>query len=221
MDWLFSYDGNGYRDNRDYSFLAADRPSFQCIGKPREIHGPNGELVIKWPCGRILPDFCFTPRWRMYTSSKYRPVMLRCIACEQEIREARKRLWEHETKARTALSHHMQRERDQGLHDIRSLADYEAITGVTVAVLADEFRRAEQQDLPCPHCEVPWSKMLGGWRMQMSLDRTDPTRMLALDNFTLKCRSGNSQRKNANPRIAAIRDAYWRLIRRERRGDGA
>ena len=217
QDTLFAYDGRAYTDVHDYAFLAADRPAFQCVGKVRIITGPQGEIVEKWPCGRIIPDYCFSP-CATYALHRSRPVRPRCVACEQEIREARKRLWEMETRARTALGHHMQRERAQGLHEIRKLVDYQVVTGVTIKFLADHMRDAALNDRPCPHCEVRWSEMVGGWRMHISLDRTDPKRMLALDNFTLKCRTGNSQRKAPDPRAAAVRDAYWRLIRREQRG---
>jgi hypothetical protein len=207
---------------RDYSWLAPDRPLFQCQGKMAVIEGPQGEVVERWPCGRLLPDLCFRPNrrrvGRIYMAH-WRPVHSRCVVCEQNITDARKKLYEHEIKAQGVLSSHMRKERKQRLHNCRKLADYEVLTGVTRDWLAGKMRTAEQNDDPCPHCEVRWSQMAGGWRMQMTVDRTDRTRTLSHDNLTLRCRTGNTQKGTTDARTSAIRDAYWRVIRRECRDE--
>lgn len=207
---------------RDYSWLASDRPLFQCQGQVKIIAGPLGEVVERRPCGRLLPDFCFRPKPRRVDHLKtvhWRPVHWRCVSCEQEDGEAYRELWIHEVRARKALQRHMRIERKEGLHGAWKLSEYEALSGVTVAWLADKMRVAEQNDSPCPHCEVRWSEMPGGWRLQMTVDRPDVSRTLAQDNCTLKCRTGNSQGARTPVRTRQVREAYWRVIRRERRGE--
>ena len=178
---------------RDYSFMAPDRLTKQCRH-----------------CGRILPDLCFRRnRRRGGVISRHRP---RCVVCEQEIKDAYKREHRHEMAARSVLRSHMRRERKQGLHTVKTLPEYERLTGVTVEWLAAEMRAAELDDGVCPHCGVKWSLMPA----QMSVDRTDRSRLLSRSNLVLMCRTGNSQKGTLDARTWEIRRAYWREVNHER-----
>lgn len=197
----------------DWSWLAPDRPAFYCTGRPIHLYGPNGEHEVYEPCGRLLPDFCFRSRGSTYACSRGRPVMPRCVACEQKIRTARNRLWFWKRRTQKALQSHMIRERRQGLHCERNLADFLKLGGLTIDEIAEAMQHAAEHDTECSHCGRHWSEMPGGAKMQITLDRTDPQRLMAHDNWGLKCRTGNPQKGTTSPRVQQIRDAYWRHLR--------
>jgi hypothetical protein len=130
------------------------------------------------------------------------------------MKDAYKREHRHEVAACSVLRSHMRRERKQGLHAVGSLIDYERLTGVTMEWLAAEMRSAEADDGVCPHCGVRWSEMPA----QMSVDRTDRSRLLSKANLVLMCRTGNSQKGTLDARTWEIRRAYWREVQHERDG---
>jgi hypothetical protein len=45
----------------------------------------------------------------------------------------------------------------------------------------------------------------------MTIDRTDPDRLLARDNLTLMCLYGNIGKNDTDPKTYGIRCAYWRM----------
>jgi hypothetical protein len=211
------------------------------------VPGPDGTLQIldnDWAsvlapgdptrmcrcCGRILPECCFFRSHSRHGSmARFHPD---CVICEYERREA----WRHEhvfeEAARTRLGDHMRRERDQRLHRYRTLAEYELLTGVTVAWLAELMRDAWERNAHCHHCDS--AGRVAEWQSicpviegipdlsRMTIDRTDPSRLLARDNLTLMCLIGNIAKNDTDPRTNAIRNAYWRLHNAAaKRGDNA
>lgn len=200
----------------DWRWLAPDRPAYQCMGGAIIIIGPNLERHVHQPCGRILPDYCFRPVGHLKMPD-HRPVRARCIACEQEIRTVKSRYWFWELRAARSLRAHMRKERKQGLHQETRLEPYLSLGQLTVKQVANAMRAAEANDTACPHCGKAWSQMPGGAVEQMTLDRIDTSRLLAHDNYTLKCRTGNSQHGTTEPRAQQVRDTYWRKLRE--RGD--
>lgn len=144
-----------------------------------------------------------------------------CVICEYEDREQYRAEHIFEETARNRLTDHMRREREQGLHRCTTLAEYMIQTGVTIQWLADLMRRAWENDEQCAHCESVGRR--AHWHAicpviegvpdlsRMTVDRTDPKRLLARDNLTLMCLTGNQQKNDTDIAIVAIRDAYWRM----------
>jgi hypothetical protein len=182
---------------------------------------PLGPSKLCRSCGRILPLACFRPQT---VQSEHGPVLGTepdCVVCEYDERLAYRRanLWED--AARQRLADHMQRERKQGLHNCRSVRDYELLTGVTVEWLADLMRHAYETNAACHHCESVGRRAT--WQVacpidedglpdlhRMTIDRTDPARLLARDNLTLMCLTGNIAKNSTDPDTYNVRQAYWR-----------
>jgi hypothetical protein len=149
-----------------------------------------------------------------------------CTICEYERREQYRRDHVFEEAARTRLSDHMRREREQGLNNCTVLKEYEILIGVTVDWLAREMRTAWETNAQCHHCESVGRK--AHWQAicpviegvpdlsRMTIDRTQRKRPLARDNLTLMCLSGNISKNDTDEHINAIRCAYWRLHNTQR-----
>jgi hypothetical protein len=143
------------------------------------------------------------------------------VICEYDEREQYRRDHVFEVAASQRLQDHMRREREQGLHTCKTFAEYQIQTGVTVTWLADLMRHDWENDEQCGHCETVgraahWHAIcpviegipdLG----RMTIDRTNRKRLLARDNLTLMCLSGNVAKSDTDEEINAIRNAYWRL----------
>jgi len=144
-----------------------------------------------------------------------------CVICEYEARETRRREHAFEMRAEAILSDHMRRERDEGLHRSSTLAEYELLTGITVAALASSMER-EWEHGACRHCEsigndALWRNIcpdpyVEGGLSRMTADRTDPLRLLGWDNFTWMCVHGNVAKQKTDPATYAVRQAYWRAV---------
>jgi hypothetical protein len=157
-------------------------------------------------CGRVVPGSCF------------RADKAYCTICDEAIRLARIEAdpWSH--RAADKLRRHMRKEREQALHACETLKEYETLTGVTVAWLADEMRKAWETG-SCQHCASAGRAAL--WKVicpdpvrdlsDMTVDRTDRSRRLARDNMTLMCHYGNTAKGRSSPGVQNDRDAYWRI----------
>ncbi|HSS10024.1 MAG TPA: hypothetical protein VLL25_09075 [Acidimicrobiales bacterium] len=96
------------------------------------------------------------------------------------------------------------------------MAEYELLSGVSVDYLATKMQRTyDRPDAVCPHCRVPWSQMPNGLS-DMSVDRRDRSALLSRENLVLMCRTGNNQKGTLEPRTWEVRQAYWRIVMRER-----
>lgn len=103
------------------------------------------------------------------------------------------------------------------------------LTGVTVDWLARKMRVAWEQDDKCDHCET--AGLPAQWRQivpephrdlsRMTIDRTDPERLLARDNLTLMCWPGNNAKAKTHPAIYNDRQAYWRMFNHAIGGDAS
>lgn len=198
----------------DLSWLAPHQPSYECLGKAAIITGVDGAMEILYPCGFILPADCFRPRVRFGASygapQRRRPVMMRCVECEEKIRTAKNRLNFWGNRMENSAKHHYRKERKEGLHAAPTFNDYLLLTNLDLKELAKRAREAAEQDLRCTHCHKQWSAFPGGAIMHLSLDRRDPTRLLAMDNYGFTCRTGNSQYARVSPRARTVRDAMYR-----------
>lgn len=186
----------------DFTRWAPDRPAYQCRG-----------------CGWILPDLCFRPyrpasRSNRASTVASRAVHSRCVSCEQDAKDEWKRTHRFEHWSARALSRHLRIERKAGLHDCTTRAEYEDLTGITVAWLAAEAKRTyERPDADCPHCAVRWTDMPNGHR-DLTLDRVDRRRILSRSNYQFMCPTGNSQKGVLDPRTYDMRQTLFREKRR-------
>jgi hypothetical protein len=182
------------------------------------IH-PGCPTRISRCCGRVLCECCFRRK------SEHRSVLQRfmpdCIICEYNAREQYRRENVFAQAARTRLDDHRRRERDEGLHSCDTLAEYEVLTGIRVEWLAEEMRRAWENDERCHHCEsvgraAHWQAICPVIEgvpdlTRMTIDRIDRTRRLDRGNIRLMCLSGNISRNDTDEAVYAIRQAYWRM----------
>ncbi|MBO0728580.1 MAG: hypothetical protein J2P57_04935 [Acidimicrobiaceae bacterium] len=138
------------------------------------------------------------------------------MVCEQERNDAYKREHRYEIRARAVLGEHRRKERRQGLHNCQSPAEYEVLTGVTVPYLANLMQGTyEGPEAACPHCLVLWREMPNGLS-DMSVDRRDRGALLTRENLVLMCRTGNNQKGTLDARTWDVRQALFRVKRRER-----
>lgn len=186
-------------------------------------------------CLRILPLTCFRGGWDSHVSRRGESRHPDCVICEFLAQEAyrQEHLWEHAAEQR--IRDHMTRERKQGLHACTTLEDYMRLTGVTISWLARKMEVAWETDDVCSHCETAglpahWRQIVpdpyGDYRQleRMTIDRTDPKRLLARDNLTLMCRPGNVAKSKTPPDIYNDRQAYWRhhnYAMRDRENNGS
>lgn len=209
--------GTDLVEPEDFSFLAPDRPVYQCQGRSKTVTGPNGDTHVFRPCSRLLPDLCFRPLvYDRGTTVMRRPVRSWCVRCEQGANDAQKRLWRYDRKAANLIGSHRRKELRQGLHRCTTTAEYEALTGVTRPWLGAELQSVhERPGAVCPHCDIPWSEMPNGLA-DLSVDRVDRKRLLSRSNLVFMCRTGNTQKGTKDPRTFEVRQAYYRHIERSR-----
>jgi hypothetical protein len=149
-----------------------------------------------------------------------------CNICEYNAREEYHREHVFEEAARNRLDDHRSRERAEGLHDCGTLVEYQVLTGITVAWLAEEMRRAWEEDQQCHHCEsvgrtAHWQAICPVIEgipdlTRMTIDRIDRKRRIDRGNVRLMCLGGNISRNDTDEAVWAIRQAYWRMHNAER-----
>lgn len=183
-------------DRGDWSWICGEHPARYCRG-----------------CWHFIPECCF--RRRDHT----RVVHSKCRACEQEHRDFLKRKSRFKEKARSALVRHMRIERRQGLHQCKTLEEYELLTGVTVEALAEEMARnvAHGEGCQITGCgvtfvgpgETPDVLPLS----QLTLDRPDRSRMLSRTNKQLGCATCNGEKGRQDIHTFEVMQRLWRLRR--------
>lgn len=179
---------------------------------------PGAPTFMCRSCGRILPQCCFRAKGKGHgTVPRFEPD---CHICEYERRKAYRIGHAFVVRSRAVIDHHYRIERKQGLHTCRSRTEYELLTGVTVAWLEGVMRHAYEGNARCHHCESVGRS--AEWQVicpviedeidlsRMTVDRTDPSRLLARDNLTLMCLTGNVAKNDTDPHTHAVRQAAWR-----------
>jgi hypothetical protein len=131
-----------------------------------------------------------------------------CRACRLEIDQAIKEADPWALKASQSLRRHLPKWKR--LWGVVSLAQLEAIYGLTVEWLADQFQRAADRE--CCYCDgafvTPDARL--GWS-NMTLDQFDPSQPPHRDNMRIACATCNRAKGDMTPEQWAQYQHGWRL----------
>lgn len=140
-------------------------------------------------------------------STCYRP---KCEGCEVTERTERKKLDRFWVKALLTCRKHWKQD------GYKCRQDWEAASGLTVALVASRMRMAWEQDETCEHCDTRWREMPNGIA-DITVDRVDPLKPFTRSNWGLLCPTGQRDKGRTPPDIWDQKQACWKLWREHRR----